>query len=447
MSGNIPLIIIPLVADTIGKEMDQTEGLMGLSRQSASQFLREEPDEKMRSLLETMSLVCRKWTKPAQAVLRRRFFLHDSNIPELPGWLHRDFKFKFLNGSMCGPWVREVLITPNYYKLSAAEIEQRTISFAQLFKRFNLVALSIKPLGVSLEWAPILLKPVVHLRTLRMSKAELYTLPGLYEAVANLHKLEVLSLECDCGSDDEESRPCQPLAPKLIRTHPPASLKKLHFQINFNRDETPTTEILSWILQARGEYAPRELRLIVSIPYNIWDEEEDVWDEEDSESCRRILVESMLNTLPPLQTLLFREDSFRYPTGIDGQIFQRCNQLKDIHLFGVPGYPLPASVEKLCWGHETLETGPSHPTLWDEPSSEYLQSQLACGKMPNLRFVHICGGKDINSFPRTKKICDEFNIALIPGCDLEDWTPDKVKLYYEECRVRCRLLPVTKIVQ
>lgn len=60
MSGNIPLIIIPLVADTIGKEMDQTEGLMGLSRQSASQFLREEPDEKMRSLLETMSLVCRK---------------------------------------------------------------------------------------------------------------------------------------------------------------------------------------------------------------------------------------------------------------------------------------------------------------------------------------------------------------------------------------------------
>lgn len=150
MSGNIPLIIIPLVADTIGKEMDQTEGLMGLSRQSASQFLREEPDEKMRSLLETMSLVCRKWTKPAQAVLRRRFFLHDSNIPELPGWLHRDFKFKFLNGSMCGPWVREVLITPNYYKLFAAEIEQRTISLAQLFKRFNLVALSIKPLGVSL---------------------------------------------------------------------------------------------------------------------------------------------------------------------------------------------------------------------------------------------------------------------------------------------------------
>lgn len=245
------------------------------------------PDEKLRSLLETMSLVCRKLTKPAQAVLRRRFFLHDSNIPELPWCLHRVFKFKFLNGSMCGPWVREVQIRANYFKLSAAEpeIEQRTISLAQLFKRFNLVALSIKPLGVSLEWAPILLKPVIHLRTLHMSKAELYTLPGLYEAVANLHKLEVLSLECDCESGDEESRPCQPLAPKVIRTHPPASLKTLHFQINFNRDETPTTEILSWILQARGEYAPRELRLIVSIPYNIVDEEEDIWDEQDSEGA------------------------------------------------------------------------------------------------------------------------------------------------------------------
>lgn len=56
----------------------------------------------------------------------------------------------------------------------------------------------------------------------------------------------------------------------------------------------------------------------------------------------------------------------------------------------------------------------------DKLLSEYLRSQLASGKLPNLRFFHLSSNEEIDLYPQTREVCKEFDITFVPDCT--SWT-------------------------
>lgn len=214
MPASISPTILSLLLDTIVEEMAHTEGLQGFPRDVHWVCLDGKPDKLSRSLLKTMSLVCREWTKPAQDVLRHRVFLKSPSLQQ------------FLDSQLSGPWVRELQF---WEYLHSEHQDEKTVLLSRLFaeRLTSLVALSIGSEYQS-SWprniAPYLssLASVTHLRALHiqclLGPKSLYQ---IYGAIARMHNLETLSL---LGAWEDEGDNC-PLTSELIGMHPPTSLR------------------------------------------------------------------------------------------------------------------------------------------------------------------------------------------------------------------------------
>jgi len=380
--------------------MDHTEGFLGFPRDVHWVCLNGRPDKRWRSLLKAMSLVCRDWTNPAQDILHRRVFLRGSSLQQ------------FLDSPRSGPWVRELQFWEYHH---SEHQEEKAVLLSRLFgeRLTSLVALSIGSEYQS-SWprniAPYLssLASITHLRALHIQcLLGPKSLSQIYEAIARMHNLETLSL-LGLWEDEGDS---QPLAPELIRTHPPASLKRLLLRLEF--DDMATQELLSWLLQARDDYALQELRLVVTV----------IEGNDDIGRYGPVILDSLSETLPFLTTLLLG-DSNAYSIDIQKELVDKCTSLKELHLFAEPEHPLPPSLERLCWGHDTFQRFGTIE-FEDKVLSRFLKLELASRGVPNLRFVHILNVDVEEFFPQTKEICHEHGIKFIRDCDLSGtWSRD-----------------------
>lgn len=395
MPVGIPPLIITLLVDTIKEEMDGEEGFLGFPKEIEPLLYEGKPDDTRRKMLKAMSLVCREWTKPAQDALRRRVFLQDVEGHSVS---------HLLDSGRCGPWVREL----QYWEENTEHLHQKSTSLESLLIRLpNLTALSfgsnhLYPSGITHH-----LGSLPHLRALHIQcLLGRNNLPNIYSAVSNLHELDLLTLIGEWVHEEDS----QSLAPELIGKHPPASLKMLLLGIEFSNGGCPTTDLLSWILQARDGYVLREVRLIVTIS-----EEEEDW-----KRYGPIFLESLSSTLPSLKTLVLGyTGTFSYDVCAT---LLKCTSLEDLHLFDEPGFPLPPSLKAFCWGHDIYQIF-SAMEYEDKLLSEYLRSQLASGKLPNLRFFHLSSNEEIDLYPQTREVCKEFDITFVPDCTLEgSWT-------------------------
>lgn len=400
MPASISPIILSLLLDTIVEEMVHMEGLQGFPKDVHWVCLDGKPDKLSRSLLKAMSLVCREWTKPAQDILHHRVFLRSPSLQQ------------FLDSQLSGPWVRELQFWEHH---RSEHQDEKTALLSKLFaeRLTGLVALSVGSEYRS-SWprniAPYLssLASVTHLRALHIQcLLGPKSLFQIYRAIARMHNLETLSL-LGTWEDEGDNRP---LASELIGMHPPASLKRLLFRLEV--DAMPTQELLSWILQARDDYALQELRLVVT-----------VLEGNDNIGCYGpTILESLLETLPLLKTLLLG-DSYTYPIDIQRALVDKCTSLRELHLFAEPEHSLPPSLERLCWGHDTFQRFGTIE-FEDMVLSRFLELELASGGVSNLRFVHISNADVGEFFPQTKKVCHKHGIKFIRGCNLSGtWSRD-----------------------
>lgn len=405
MSGSLPLLIVPLLVDTIREEMDKNEGFLGLPKGNGSSDAW--PSFTGLRTLEAMSLVHKGWTAAAQAALRRRIFL---SADSLQGFMN--------DTKACGPWVRELQYWDVGFQvdMDSKKGEQTASSLSRLFDKLSgLVALSLGN-KFQINWSLVIapsLSSATRLRALHIRC--IFQAPGLslvLEAVANLHNLEVLSLigiweVLEDDEEDEDSRSWS-LPPILARLHPPPTLKRLHLDSNFGPDAIPNEDLLSWILRARGDYALQDLRLIVTY----YDE-----GEEDLKYFGRILLNSVASTLPFLERLLLG-DNTSIDVDICKELLSRCTSLRELHLYLDFEHELPRSVERFCYGHD--DDRPKHLLpKEDEFLSNYLLSLSSLDEAPNLAFVcHYIGRAKMEN-RKTQEACAALGIEYVPGCMLE----------------------------
>lgn len=193
----------------------------------------------------------------------------------------------------------------------------------------------------------------------------------------------------------------QNITSNLPRSHPPASLRKLLYRIVICEETVPSSELLSWLLQARGDFALHELRLILASEHRV-----------------RVpnLLSSFTNTLPFLKTLVLG-NTVAFPDDEIGALLDKCTALQNLHLYAAPKYTLPASLEHFCWGHDTYEL--FRGTIADDILSQYLRLQLVSGKAPNLRSVQFEAKRQGLTLHQTRKVCEEYGIKFDPHCRLE----------------------------
>ncbi|KLO19672.1 hypothetical protein SCHPADRAFT_53688 [Schizopora paradoxa] len=103
----MPLVAVMLVAEVFGREFLDFE--KEVSRPNVGD---EDEIDGARKDLRSMALVHRTWTRPAQAVLKRRVILKS--------WAGAR---KFLINPLCGPWTRELVFDPPWLEIDHSQDE------------------------------------------------------------------------------------------------------------------------------------------------------------------------------------------------------------------------------------------------------------------------------------------------------------------------------------
>lgn len=408
MIGGIPYLVLELVAECIGQEMDGMEALMDIPRriyhQDAVQEMLERSDRTWvcrsgaRCALRALTGVHGEVAKLAWRILRRRLFFKNptsQKLAERPSWLKGtsvrelwvrweadDLSYKPDFGSILD-WIASQL--PNLRVLS---LEQDHILPRRLMATF-------------VKLAPSLPIHALHIYITHWDESALLC---LYDSISQMPNLSTLSI---CGTlySNEDSFTYEKSL-HLASMSPPPSLKSLMLTLRWEGKGSRAVDLLTWILQPRDHY------ILEDLMFRYYSED---WMFATLTSHVRVFASLLSATLPHLR--VFDIDFFRnsrQALELVGQFVKTCGILEELQVVSIPVYPLPKTLQvlridmsiNLCHGLAGYD---------DEELAEYLHGVLSSGEVPDLRRVYVTAYecRTRRTYPRSLEICESFGVALL----------------------------------